>query len=539
MVDCGRPDLRTLPNLVNLPIYINQGSIDWLVSVANARLGVGIMRQQDVPVTYHEYAGIGHAVWPQVEKEGYLTRLATHRRVRDPDHIRLVALHPRQAAQYWARIERWIDPHHPARLDARVLPDNVVRVETSNVEHLRLQPPVSLLTPGKELVWLIQGCRYSTPWSPAGDYEIQINGDSAKVAERMPAEEQAATHPYAPGGFMELYRGEPLLIVYGTETGDVNLRQALSDFAAQASLWTVPGSSPMELGQAPALADTAVSEAQLAGHNLLLIGGPGENTLSARLMKKLPIREEIVEGALSLWALDHTFSLAGKGYGFLYPNPEYPQRLIYVLSAADPAFYRLRGTVVRFYQNDPDNPDLVILRADSLQAGQWARTVRFDQDWKPLPNGPKAGRYPHSEQEFQEMVAEAYRRAAQAPFALVRKASPEATAPYDAQAGWEEISLLLPADPLLTCEATGRQLLGLADSKQDYWWTLFPIPDSSTVDRESLYRIAGSPDLMRALARSQFAPASIGIGADADHLRAVAREIWGVNEGQLLTPGHP
>ena len=132
-VDCGGPPLQTLPNLVNLPTYVNHGDADRSVPVSYARVGVHAMHELGCPVVYTEYPGVDHAVGIAVGPEGYMTRLTAHRRAPEPPRIRIAAAHPRYAEICWGRIERWANPHDLATLEAEVLPGNVVRVSLSNV----------------------------------------------------------------------------------------------------------------------------------------------------------------------------------------------------------------------------------------------------------------------------------------------------------------------------------------------------------------------------------------------------------------------
>ena len=75
-------------------------------------------------------------------------------------------------------------------------------------------------------------------------------------------------------------------------------------------------------------ADTALTAADIAEHNLILFGDPGSNKVIAQILDKLPLK----------WTA-RAIELAGKSYGtsshipvMIYPNPLNPKRYV-VLNA--------------------------------------------------------------------------------------------------------------------------------------------------------------------------------------------------------------
>ena len=240
-----------------------------------------------------DFPGVDHGVWTRALPLGYMKRMCAHTRDLEPTRVRINADHPRYASMYWASITRWDDPHGYARLEAEILPENTIGVNMVNVSRAVLTPPEKRLVPGRPIVWMVAGRRIDTPRSSDGSYTIVHQGDETEVLPGTVSAEgegEGEGRPYVQGSYMNLYAGEPLLIVRGTTSSDTALASAVNAMAGKASKWLRPGVD-MEFGSVPVKNDRAVTDADIARSNLLLIGGPAENALTRRIMASLPIRE--------------------------------------------------------------------------------------------------------------------------------------------------------------------------------------------------------------------------------------------------------
>lgn len=535
-VDCGGPYVRTLPNLIHLPTYVNQGELDWGI-VGHARTGVDLMKRFGCPVVYNEYPGVDHAVGVVVTPQGYLTRLAPHGRVTDPDRIRIHATHPRYSKMYWGCIEAWNDPHKPAKIEAKILPGNVVSLHLTNVAKARITPPPRHLSGKGDIVWMVEGRRLTTPRTPEGAYDIVVADGEPAVGPHVD-ENLSETRPYVQGSFMELYRGEPLLVVYGTQAQNESLLKAIREMAERASGWLAPYRE-MEFGRVPMIADKDVTDRQLASKNLFLIGGPKENSVTARLMSQMPIREE--NGSLGIFDSEPV-PLGGKGYGLVYPNPEHPARLVFVFASSVPEFY---GAAPRYGpaqagasrmflldDYDPYIPDLIVEEVEPSEPNRIVRMVPFTHGWRPKPVVEKfATRHPKSKLELEEMLADVYRDATGAPYAIVRSGSSQRPYLYNpATMGWIDISMLLADRDLIVFNATGKELLDLSEPAQGKLWRFSPAPDPASIDPEETYEVATFIDALWGLGQSHYTPPGVRVVADGDRFEAVARKVWGVKE---------
>lgn len=532
--DMGWPEFSTLPNLLNLPTYVNHGGADWVVPVWYSRLGVRGLEEMGSPVYYAEWPDAGHAMGAEQRRGGFLAWMSTHRRVPDPPHIRIHAEHPRYAKQYWGAIERWIDPHRVAKLEATVLPGNVVAVSTGNVAKARLTLPPRHLGERREIAWLANGKHVVTPRSPDGSYDLLATDTSVVI---RPHQEEAAlrTRPYAPGSTMNLYFGEPLLVVYGTSAEDDSLRGLIRGFGERAARWLKP-LEDMEFGSAPVLPDTAVSDADLAAKNLFLVGGPRQNRVTARLMQQMPIRER--QAGLDIFGRE-TVDLAGRGYAFVYPNPERPARLVFVCSSPVLEFYRWRGSRLAGWgvNESPCPPDLAvetIATVDSANDPRQNILVHqwwFTHDWrlKDVPDG-RITRHPGNRAQETEFTVRPWIRATGADFAFAWVDTAEVPIDYDrATASWADLNE--PGREIITFDVRGSDLVRFARHEGTLFPWIYPQLDSTRIEPARAYRVVAPPWALWDMASAyHYNPENVELFEDQALIERFRREEWGVKE---------
>ena len=493
-------------------------------------LAPAVLADLGSPVVYTEYAGVDHAVGIPVTAVGYMTRLATHRRVSEPDRLRIHAEHPRYARMYWGEITQWDDPHAPAGLDASILPGNVISVNLTNVAKARVTPPVRYLSAEGDMTWMMGTQRVVCARSADGAYDLVRAGE--EVVVRPHSDEPApAMRPYVQGSYMELYRGEPLLIVFGTTPRDAAVVEKMRDMAQGLSRMSRPGRT-MEFGQIPTVSDTALTDEQGAHSNLFLIGGPEDNAVTRRLMSQMPIRVD--GGALTVFESE-PIPLAKRGYAFVYPNPEHPDRLVFVYASQEPSYYAgptkegpASSRIFDEIWRDPYIPDLSVETVDSETGGRFVKLLRFTHGWRPEPATVAVVlRKPASEAEYREMVAETSRRATGASYALTPRGAADKPCPYDpATMEWQDISVLIGNQEILTLDVSGRQLIEFSRPKKGVDWTLVPEPSTDAIVPDARYLVAGPPDLIWAFGSAELAVSPGRLVRDPSVFANAAREVW-------------
>jgi hypothetical protein len=298
-----------LLNFSNLPVAFHHGDRDWTSSICNARVQTQRMQSLGCPTILKEYPGAGHGV--PGPHEPLMTWLFEQRRNPTPSTIRHDCEAPSLGRSYWLRIDEFDDPHRRASVEASIN-DGAVTIRPQNVVALSLK---------LDLIPDVKTVRIGDSKLPTSEH-FRFQNDRWQIAD---APAKPPSRPYEAGGATNLYQGEPLLIVYGTG-GDhaAQLRGA----AQKLSAYGGPIHTAMRL-RFPIVADSALTEKQQARCNLVLIGKPNENSVTKALWPDLPAAIE----DNTLVVADRTpLKLQNQVLGLLHPNPNHPDRLLYVLA---------------------------------------------------------------------------------------------------------------------------------------------------------------------------------------------------------------
>ncbi len=390
-----------------------------------------------------------------------------------------------------------------------------------------------------DIVWLINGGDVVSPASADGNYDLTLTDTSATVTAHVPRS-TPAVRPYASGSSVNLYYGEPILIVYGTRSRRDTMKASIRALADEMSRWLKPG-EPMESGRMPMVSDEEVTEAQLASKNVILIGGPRDNSVTARLMRRMPIQE--VRGALQVFN-EEPIKLDGRGYAFVYPNPEYPTRLAMVYASDIPQFYTLRRSRLARWGRIPTAPhappDLVVeevAQVDSANELRWNRAVRrrlFTHGWQlKETRGAAVGRHPANRREEAEFHARAWLRAAAADYAFSSNAlgdvqHPELPVGYvPEEVSWTDIGGV--PFQLVTFDVGGADLIRFAGHNEAEFPFIYPAPDCNAIDLDRRYRIVGRSWVLFGLAAAHhYNPENVRFFEDNALVEQCMRREWGV-----------
>ncbi len=198
---------------------------------------------------------------------------------------------------------------------------------------------------------------------------------------------------YEAGAAANLYQGEPLLIVYGTK-GETH--QSTSSCRRSLAKYGGPVYATMP-GMFPVVADVDLTHEQQSKSNLILIGTPKENSISATIFPKLPIK---IENGTLLTDDRPKLSLENQVLSIIYPNPKHPKRLVYLLApfTNEEGLARFAASPVRFLAGSDgfdrvSQADLIVQNTKH----QIARQMQFGKDWKwisfPEADKPIPARY--------------------------------------------------------------------------------------------------------------------------------------------------
>jgi len=363
----------SLFNFQHLPVAFHHGTDDWTSSICNARVQARRMDALGCPVQLVEYPNVGHTV--PLPHRPIADWLFAQRRESSPGVIAHECEAPDDGRSSWLKIEAFRDAHRPARVEAekvRGIDGTKVVIEQENVETLSLDRERLL----DEIVAVeIDGSALNLEEAKSSDVHLQFEDGRWRVADINPDSEVRA---YQAGAANNLYRGEPLLVVYGTANGRGKyLRSAAQKIAA------CGGAHGDRMHQHfPIAADVDLTEEQQAGCNLIVVGTPQDNRIAAALLVDLPLSldgEKLVAGGRA------ALSLSDRVLSLVHPNSQHRQRLVYLVAPftdekglvqfAEAAPYFLMGADGF---NRISQPDLCVQTLDRCIS----RRMQFDKHWQ-------------------------------------------------------------------------------------------------------------------------------------------------------------
>ncbi len=313
-------------NLFNCPVVAYSGEIDSqkqaadMMQKAMAAEGLTLIHLIG-PKTAHSY----HPVTKE-EINRRIDRIAARGRDPVPRRVRFTTWTLRYNRMLWVTVDGLGEHWQRARVDAAIVDAHTVRVKTENVTGLTLSMP-----PG------------SCPLDGVGRPRVLLDGKELEAAPVM-SDRSWVAH------FRSAGRPDSWQAVASTDDGQPAKRHGLQgpidDAFLDRFLMVRPTGKPRhekvgkwaeaELahavrhwrqqfrGDARVKNDTEVTEADIAGSNLVLWGDPQSNTVLAKVAARLPIRwdERAVHvGRKSYPAEDHVPVL-------IYPNPLNPKRYV-------------------------------------------------------------------------------------------------------------------------------------------------------------------------------------------------------------------
>jgi len=134
-------------------------------------------------------------------------------------------------------------------------------------------------------------------------------------------------------------------------------------------------------GQVRVKDDTAVTDADIAAHHLILFGDHESNKVLARALPKLPIKWD----ARQLSIAGKTYDAATHTIAMIYPNPLDPRR--YVVLNSGHSFHRneMAATNAALFPRFGDYTVLHLRQPISMPVeSEIATAGYFDEDWKLL-----------------------------------------------------------------------------------------------------------------------------------------------------------
>ena len=130
-------------------------------------------------------------------------------------------------------------------------------------------------------------------------------------------------------------------------------------------------------GEAPVKDDTAITDADIAGSNLILWGDPSSNAVLKRIADQLPVKWD----AKNLTFAGQIYDATHTAPVLIFPNPLNPQK--YIVLNSGPTFRE--DALLNNSQQIPKLPDWAIIDLNTPPDGKWPGQVLnagfFDEQW--------------------------------------------------------------------------------------------------------------------------------------------------------------
>lgn len=334
-------------NFVNLPAYVIHGSGDTIVPPEHARAMVAELHAYGTPVQYREVPNKGHGGLPGPMIEEGLGWICAQPRVPFPPHVLWRADRMRHGKAYWVRLDQKRQEGQFAEIDATAEDANHVTIQTSNLKAFSLQRSAPLFAAAKPLFLNIDGERVIFPPQRVEGEEWVSLRYTPELGWRDAAQLVETSVPLRKTAWLEGPISEallqPFVLVQGTKSEDEASRllweQETNRFRDE---W-----KRRNLAPCLRLKDSELTDEVAANRNLILFGGPPDNSVSARIVPRLPLDDILapLRGRLLLrpdsGLRTPRLDAADVGYFLIYPNPEHPDRLVVVWNAnGPPAIYQ-------------------------------------------------------------------------------------------------------------------------------------------------------------------------------------------------------
>ncbi len=499
---CGYPSDNPIENLSNVPLWIFHDREDWVVPIDMERWPVRLMRDRGYPVRMSESEGYGHSAAGAASAAGHNVPawLLAQRRPEAPRQVVYSTRTPDRGQAYWLQITEFADPSRRAGFRARTTGANDIWLKLDNVETLAIDLPAALFDADAALDVSVDGaiCRRDPPLGAR--LFLHRGDDGWELVDSDPAPDSPVRR-YTAGSLANLYSGEPLLIVYGTSGGD-ELVEAMRALAGEMASHVAPWRK-MDFATIPVKADNEVTDDDVRSRNLVLIGGPRQNGVTAAMADGLCAVERdesvVLDGKL-------TWKMAGRGYCLYHYNPRAPDRLVFILAGEAAGFYDLHGDPLDSAMSAELPLDFVLVDAEPYRV---VRRISFGKDWKPAERFYGAPLLPEAfatESGLRRELAATLRRVANADFAVCLKPEePSSDLAFDvAHATWADFEAGVPDEAVVAADVTGEELLAMARAvEKAEQLSLSPELDETAVVPAQTYRIVMLEHVLGRLARAR------------------------------------
>ena len=380
-------------NLSNVPTVAYSGENDRQKQAADVMAAA--MKKEGLELVHVIGPKTGHSYHPAAKAEINRRIDAVMARGRDPvpRHVRFATWTLRYNECFWVTIDQLERHWEPARVDAVIGSEGVggpynVSVTSTNVAAITLS-----FSPGT--------CPFATPrprvrLTERGVRDKPGEGTPAVVGPPVLSDRSWTAHFRKADGAWKL--------VDSPDDGTLHKRHGLQgpidDAFMDSFLMVRPTGKPLNdkvgvwatkemahaldhwrrqfRGEARVTDDVALTEADVAGHNLVLWGDPSSNHVLAKVAARLPLRWDAKEVTLGRQGFDAAHHVPV----MIYPNPLNRKRYVVINSGFTFREYDYLNNA----RQVPKLPDFAVIDANTPPSSRWPGKVVaagfFDEQWR-------------------------------------------------------------------------------------------------------------------------------------------------------------
>ena len=365
-------------NLYHLPTIAYSGGDDKQIQAA--RMMEKAMEAEGMQLAHLIGPDTGHRYHPdtRVELDEKITQIVARGKEKMPKRVRLVTHTLRYGRMHWVQLEGLEHHWKRAEVDARMIEDIGIRLETENVTGLSLNMPPgsSLLRSDQAPVVTVDGQRLVAP-RVASDRSWQVslsrdNGQWGVVKGFTPPAGQWRKAPGLQGPIDDAFMDRFVVVKPSGQA-----RRSYADRWARREMDRLTEQWRSQFrGDALQVLDLDFKQDDWKDAHWILFGTPETNAMIKRLMPYLPIEwqtDQLVMGT-------HRFDAARHVPVMVYPNPINPGKYVVINSA-----FTFRGFGSNATQI-PMLPDYAVIdsrtRATDSSPGRVLLAGFFDESWQ-------------------------------------------------------------------------------------------------------------------------------------------------------------
>ncbi|MCX7847967.1 MAG: hypothetical protein N2595_08070 [bacterium] len=482
-----------LINLRNVAVRVVHGDRDLMTPVVYSRAAVEYLVTRCCPVVYDEMRDAGYRLQGVAESLRLFGWLLNHRRESDPREVEIRGMYTWNEGGHWLKIRRRRSEKSGARAHGRFVGANELVLYLDNVAEVEVELPARYVDDESLLTVICNGRNYemSAPLPP----RIYVRYDGARAILQRTAEEQPTERrAYRMGSWQQFYDGEPVLVVRGTG-GGAEMTAALASCAEVVRKWSFPG-RVMSRGGFRVKDDHEVTQEDLERYNVILLGGPRENKVTARMAERLGA--PLGEGHVVIGGNEET--LKGRGMWLCQVNPLAPRRLVWIWASPEVSFYDANAAWIQDWMFPAVNPpDLLVLQCSPQR---YVRALHFDEEWKldaEELGSPQLSEVVRPPEFLARVFVRTLQTLTQSDYVWVSEQFRPLVQQMLRLRAAEAATLLLRHSTVFVCEIQGRDLrdlharvAGKVDGPQ-------LLPAVFDVEEERTYKIAVTPRGLRSL----------------------------------------